>query len=98
LELDWSVIVAGHGELGTPDDVRSELRYLSDIRVAINSVNAELDSDVRSMAITARRDVVVAAALERLRPAWGRSNFEPDAWSHVNAVYLAHYFFLDSPP
>jgi glyoxylase-like metal-dependent hydrolase (beta-lactamase superfamily II) len=96
LTLDWRVLVAGHAALGTPDDVRLLLRYIADVRTALDEAGRSMaGAPVLTAAPGPRRDALVAAAVELLRPVWGDyPTFDAVAWSHVNALYW-HVVYFD---
>ncbi|MBM4237644.1 MAG: MBL fold metallo-hydrolase, partial [Euryarchaeota archaeon] len=98
LTLDWSIMTAGHGNIGSREDVQFVLDYIADLRVHTQEVLPSVDivpfirDEMMYNWFHNHRDEVARRVVERMRPKWGAySGFELVAMTHARTMYWEYY-------
>ena len=95
LTLDWTFLVAGHGDIGSRADVQLVLDYLDDVQAAVeaSAQGVDLDDFVQEDEFFYSwfldfGDAVATKAVDRLRPKWGDyPGFDVVAKSHATTMF-----------
>jgi len=98
LRLDWNFMTAGHGNIGSREDVQFVLDYIADLRSITKEVLPTVDivpfirDEMMYNWFHGHRDEVASQVVERMRPRWGRySGFDLVAMSHAKTMYWEYY-------
>jgi glyoxylase-like metal-dependent hydrolase (beta-lactamase superfamily II) len=104
LTLEWKILNAGHGNIGSRADVQLVVDYLTDLRACTRQVIGQIDirnfikQDTMIYAwFQEIRDTVAMSVVEGMRPGWGHyPGFDLASLSHARAMYWE--YFLHSAP
>ena len=95
LDMRWQFLSAGHGDVGSKQDIEKHLELIADIRAATLEAMAEepfgdyVDPEIPDAVawIAAHEEAVVTRATEKLRPKYGESlRFDLTMDSHIEMM------------
>jgi glyoxylase-like metal-dependent hydrolase (beta-lactamase superfamily II) len=98
LTLPWGIMTAGHGNIGSKDDVRFVLDYIADLRAHTQEVlpTVEIQPFIKDEMMYSwfhgHRDAVAGQVVERMRERWGDyPGFDLVAMTHARTMYWEYY-------
>ncbi len=98
LTLDWNIMTSGHGNIGSKEDVRLVLEYITDLRAITKEVLPTVDifpfvkDEMMYNWFHGHRDRVAELVVERMRPKWGKFvGFDLVAMTHARTMYWEYY-------
>lgn len=98
LTLDWKIMTAGHGNIGSREDVQSVLDYLADLREYTKVILPKtalapfIKDEMMYNWFHAHRDAVASAVVDRMRSKWGKhTGFDLVAMTHARTMYWEYY-------
>ena len=101
LELDWDRMVAGHGNIGSREDVKFVQAYIADMYDAVKALSPTVDFSKTAKGAKDGREMVGNFELEiakrvqdKLRAKYGKHyGFESTSQSHIMDVIHAHHMY-----
>jgi glyoxylase-like metal-dependent hydrolase (beta-lactamase superfamily II) len=98
LTLPWNIMTAGHGNIGSKEDVQFVLDYIADLRIHTQAIMPTvkivpfIKDEMMYSWFHGHRDAVAGQVVELMRGKWGNyPGFDLVAMTHARTMYWEYY-------